>query len=50
MGIHLLLINFMVLYYSFSEKVLCNTLTEFCTTMKQIRLIKMFLNETYSKA
>jgi len=50
MGIYLQLINFMIVYYSFRGKVLCNILTEFCTTIKQIRLNKMYLNETYSKA
>jgi hypothetical protein len=50
-GIYLLLTNFMIAYYySVRRKVLCNTLTEFGTYMKQIRLIKMYLNETYTKA
>jgi len=50
MGIHLLHINFTIVYYSFSRKVLCNTLPEFCTTMKKIRFITVYLNETFSEA
>jgi len=40
--------NFKKAYDSVRREVLYIALTEFCTTMKLVSLIKMCLNETYS--
>jgi hypothetical protein len=47
--VHQLLTDFKKAYYSVERKVLYNILLEFATPKKQVRLIKMCLNETYSK-
>jgi hypothetical protein len=44
-----LFIDFRKAYDSVRRKVLYNILIEFEVTMKLVRLIKMCLNETYSK-
>jgi hypothetical protein len=48
--VHQLFIDFKKAYDSVRRQVLYNTLTEFGIPMKLVRLIKMCLNETYSKA
>jgi hypothetical protein len=47
--VHHIFIDFYRSYNSFRREVLCNILTEFCIPMKPVRLIKMYLNETYGK-
>jgi len=47
--VHQLLIDFKNAYDSFRREVLYNILIEFGIPMKLIRLIKMCLNETYSR-
>jgi hypothetical protein len=47
--VHHLFIVFMRAYDSVSMKVLYNILIEFVIPMKLVRLIKICLNETYSK-
>jgi hypothetical protein len=47
--VHKLFIDFKKAYDSVRREVLCNILTEFGVPMKLVRLIKMCLNETYSK-
>jgi sorting nexin-29 len=44
-----LFIDFKKAYDSFRREVLYNSLIEFCMPMKLVRLIKMCLNETYSR-
>ena len=46
---HQLFIDFKEAYDSVRREVLCNILLEFGIPMKLVRLIKMFLNETYSR-
>jgi len=48
-ALHLLSIDFKKAYDSFGREVLYNILFEFCIPMKLVRLIKMCLNETYSR-
>jgi hypothetical protein len=45
----LLFIDFKKVYDPVRREVLCNILIEFGVPMKLVRLIKIFLNETYSK-
>jgi hypothetical protein len=47
--VHQLFIAFKKAYDSVKRGVLYNILIEFGVTIKQVRLIKMYLNETYSK-
>jgi hypothetical protein len=47
--VHQLFIDFKKAYDSIKREVLYNILLEFCTPKKLVRLIKMCLNETYSK-
>jgi hypothetical protein len=47
--VHQLFIDFKKAYDSVRREVLCNILIEFGVPMKLVRLIKMCLNETYSK-
>jgi hypothetical protein len=47
---HQLFIDFKKAYDSISRKVLWHNLIEFVVPMKVVRLIKMCLNEMYSKA
>jgi hypothetical protein len=47
--VHQLFIDFKKVYDSVRREVLYNILIEFRVPMKLVRLIKMFLNETYSK-
>jgi hypothetical protein len=47
--VQLLYINFRKAYDSVRSKVLYNILIEFGIHMKLVRLIKMYLNEMYSK-
>jgi hypothetical protein len=47
--VHQLFIDFKKAYDSVGREVLYNILIEFGVPMKLVRLIKMFLNETYSK-
>jgi hypothetical protein len=47
--VHQLFIDFKKAYDSVSRKVLYNILIEFVVSIKLVRLIKMCLNETYSK-
>jgi hypothetical protein len=47
--VHQLFIDFKNAYESVKKEVLYNILIEFVVPMKLVRLIKMFLNETYSK-
>jgi hypothetical protein len=47
--VHQLFIDFTKAYDSIKREVLYNILLEFGITKKLARLIKMFLNETYSK-
>jgi hypothetical protein len=47
--IHHLFVDFKKAYYSVRKKVLYNILIEFGLPMKLVRLIKMCVNETYSK-
>jgi hypothetical protein len=47
--VHQLFIDFKETYDSVRRELLYNILIEFGILMKLIRLIKMFLNETYSK-
>jgi hypothetical protein len=47
--VHHLFIDFDRTYDSVRTEVLYNILTKFCIPMKLVRLIKMCLNETYSK-
>jgi len=44
-----LFIDFKKVYVSVQREVLCNILIEFYIPMKLVRLIKMCLNQTYSK-
>jgi hypothetical protein len=46
---HQLFIDFKKAYDSFKREVLCNILLQFSIPKKLVRLIKMCLNETYSK-
>ena len=46
---HQLVIDFKKAYDSVKRVVLCNILIQFVIPMKQVRLIKMCLNETYSR-
>jgi hypothetical protein len=46
---HQLFVDFKKAYASFRREVLYNILIEFGVPMKLVRLIKMCLNETYSK-
>jgi hypothetical protein len=47
--VHQLFIDFKKAYDSIKREVLCNILFEFGIPKKPVRLIKMCLNETYSK-
>jgi hypothetical protein len=47
--VHQLFIDFKKAYDSVKRKILYNILIEFGVPMKLVRLIKMCLNETYSK-
>jgi hypothetical protein len=47
--LHQLFIDFKKAYDSVRREVLYNIVIEFCIPMKLVRLIKMCLNETYSK-
>jgi hypothetical protein len=47
--VHQLLVDFKKAYDSVGREVLYNSLTESGVSMKLVRLIKMCLNETYSK-
>jgi hypothetical protein len=47
--VHQLFIDFKKAYYSARRELLYNILTEFGIPMKLVRLIKMCLNEAYSK-
>jgi hypothetical protein len=44
MGVHQLFVDFMKDYDSVWREVFYNILTEFGVPMKQVKLIKMFLN------
>jgi len=46
---HQVFIDFKKAYDSVREGILCNNLTEYGIPMKLAKLIKMFLNETYSR-
>jgi hypothetical protein len=46
--VHQLFIDFKIDYESFRREVLCNILIEFGIPMKLVRLITMYLNETYN--
>ena len=48
-AVHQLFTDFKKAYDSVRRAVLCNILTEFGIPMKQEKLIKMCLNETYSR-
>jgi hypothetical protein len=48
-AVHQLFIDFKKACDSVKKKVLINILLEFCIRKKLVRLIKMCLNETYSK-
>jgi hypothetical protein len=48
-AVHWLFIDFKKDYDSVSREVLYNILIEFCIPMKLVRLLKMCLNETYSR-
>jgi hypothetical protein len=48
-AVHKLFIDFREAYDSARRDVLCNILIKFGVPMKLVGLIKMFLNETYSK-
>jgi hypothetical protein len=47
--VHQLFIDFMLGYYSVRWEVLYNILIEFCIPVKLVRLLKMCMNETYSR-
>jgi hypothetical protein len=47
--VHELFIDFKKAYYSVRREVLYNTLIEFGIPMKLVALVKMCLNETYSR-
>jgi hypothetical protein len=47
--VHQLFIDFKKSYDIVRKELLCNILIEFGVLMKLIRLIKMYLNQTYSK-
>ena len=48
-ALHHLFIDFKKAYDSLRREVLCSTLIEFVIPMKLVSLIKMCLNETYSR-
>ena len=48
-AVHQLFVNFKTAYDSVRREVLFNTLTEFAIPMKLVKLIKMCLNEPYSR-
>jgi hypothetical protein len=48
-AVHQLFIDFKTSYDSVRREVLCNILIEFGKPMKLVRLVKMCLNETYSR-
>jgi len=48
-AVHQLFTDFKKAYDSVRKEVLYDILTEFCICMKLVRLIKMCLNETYSR-
>jgi hypothetical protein len=48
--VHQLFIDFKKTYDSVRREVLCNIIIEFGIEIKLVRLIKMCLNETYSKS
>ena len=48
-AVHQLFIYFKKAYDSVRREVLYNILNEFCMPMKLVRLIIMYLNETYSR-
>jgi hypothetical protein len=47
--VHQLFIHFKKVYDSVERDILYNILLEFCVSKKLVRLIKIYLNETYSK-
>jgi hypothetical protein len=47
--VHQLFVDFKKAYDSVRREVLCNILIEFGILLKLVRLIKMCLNETYSR-
>jgi hypothetical protein len=49
MAVYQLFVDFKKAYDSYRSEVLYNILIEFGVSMKLVRLIKMCLNETYSK-
>ena len=48
-AVHQLFIDFKIAYDSVRSEVLCNILIEFGISMKMARLIKVCVNETYSR-
>jgi hypothetical protein len=48
-AVHQLFVDFKIACDSVTKEVLYNTLIEFGTHLKLVRLIKMCMNETYSR-